>query len=154
MSTPVVQTGVPPQRQADPPPQPRPEPAPAQRSTQPRHYSSQPTPPDGDLPAWFQDAAKKYFNEAGGASGGMSLAELTLVTAAPQAQVAASAASAARPVTQAETTSAVGASGGSSQAAQQAETKADIDKIAQEVFEQICRMLDVARERSGDPWQR
>ena len=34
------------------------------------------------------------------------------------------------------------------------ENRPDIDKIAQDVYEQICRMLEIARERSGDPWQR
>jgi hypothetical protein len=153
-STPVVQTGATPQQQRQAEPPPRQEPAPAPRPTQPRHYSSQPTPPGGDVPAWFQDAARKYLGDSGAASGGMSLAELTLVTAAPATQVAASSTRADRPVSQAESTSSSGAAGGSSPAAQQAETKADIDKIAQEVFEQICRMLEVARERSGDPWQR
>ena len=84
----------------------------------------------------------------------MSLAELTLVTAAPAAQVAASAQRADRPVTQAESTTPSGAAGSPSEGGQEAESAQDIDKIAQEVFEQVCRMLEVARERSGDPWQR
>jgi hypothetical protein len=30
----------------------------------------------------------------------------------------------------------------------------NIDKIAQDVYEEIVRMLAIARERSGDPWNR
>jgi hypothetical protein len=29
-----------------------------------------------------------------------------------------------------------------------------MDKIAQDVYDQIVRMLAVARERNGDPWSR
>jgi hypothetical protein len=103
--------------------------------------------------AWFHEAAKKYFGDSGPSSGGISVAEMTLVTAAPRAQIAASARTADRPVTQAASTTTVGAGAGKA-GGPPAPGKPDIDRIAQEVFEQICRMMAVARERSGDPWQR
>ncbi len=103
--------------------------------------------------AWFYEAAQKYFADAGPSSSGLSVAEMTLVTAAPRAQVAASPQRADRPVTQAAST-AQGDGDASKQGAAPAAARPDVDKIAQEVFEQVCRMIAVARERSGDPWQR
>lgn len=103
--------------------------------------------------AWFYEAAQKYFADAGPSSSGLSVAEMTLVTAAPRAQVAASPQRADRPVTQAASTT-QGDSGAGKPADAPAGGRPDIDKIAQEVFEQVCRMIDVARERSGDPWNR
>jgi trimeric autotransporter adhesin len=141
VDAPLVATGAPPSAAApamSPAPAPAPSP-PAQR------------PPELDS-AWFEDAARKYFADAGPASGGISLAEMTLVTAAPRAQIAASPRAADRVVTQAASTASAGGDGAKPDAA--AAPKPDIDKIAQEVFEQICRMVAVARERSGDPWQR
>lgn len=104
--------------------------------------------------AWFVEAAKKYFSDSGPASGGsgLNVAEMTLVTAAPRAQIAASARTADRPVAQAASTTHVGGQAKPGEAPSAG--KPDVDKIAQEVFEQICRMMAVARERSGDPWQR
>ena len=74
----------------------------------------------------------------------------------PPTQIAASSLTADRPVTQAQTTGESGSAAAPSTlpGAPPENRAADIDKIAQDVFEQICRMLDVARERSGDPWQR
>jgi hypothetical protein len=103
--------------------------------------------------AWFQEAARKYLGEAGPASGGISVAEMTLVTAAPRTQIAASPVSAGRAVTQASSTTPSGGDG-AKQDGLAVPGRPDVDKIAQEVFEQICRMMAVARERSGDPWQR
>jgi hypothetical protein len=81
------------------------------------------------------------------------MAEMTLVTAAPRVQIAASPRGASeRPVAQAASTTAAGAEGKAG--APPPVAAQDIDKIAQDVFEQICRMMAVARERSGDPWQR
>jgi hypothetical protein len=106
--------------------------------------------PEADM-AWFYEAAQKYFADAGPSSSGLSVAEMTLVTAAPRAQVAASPQRADRPVTQAASTTQGDASKpGEAPAA----ARPDVDKIAQEVFEQVCRMIAIARERSGDPWHR
>jgi hypothetical protein len=147
VETPMIQTSSPrsSSSQSAPPPQPRPQPSAAQ---------SPAGQPSGDDMAWFVEAAKKYFSDAGPASGGsgLSVAEMTLVTAAPRAQIAASARTADRPVAQAASTTHVGGQAKPGEAPSAG--KPDVDKIAQEVFEQICRMMAVARERSGDPWQR
>jgi hypothetical protein len=31
--------------------------------------------------------------------------------------------------------------------------KPDVDKLALEVYEEVLRLIDIARERSGDPYQ-
>jgi hypothetical protein len=75
------------------------------------------------------------------------------VTAAPRSQIAASTRGPGRAVVQATSTTAAGSDDGKP-AESPVARRPDIDRIAQEVFEQICRMMAVARERSGDPWQR
>ncbi len=141
VEAPFIETGAA-SRPAPPPPAPPPPP---------------PRPPERQVSeadmAWFQEAARKYLGEAGPASGGISVAEMTLVTAAPRTQIAASPVSAGRAVTQASSTTPTGGDGGK-QDGLAVPGRPDVDKIAQEVFEQICRMMAVARERSGDPWQR
>ena len=139
VEAPFIETGT--SRPAPPPPAPSPPPPrPPERAVS-----------ESDM-AWFQEAARKYLGEAGPASGGISVAEMTLVTAAPRAQIAASPVSAGRAVTQASSTTPTGGDGSKQDVA--VAGRPDVDKIAQEVFEQICRMMAVARERSGDPWQR
>ena len=96
-----------------------------------------------EIPSWFEAAAKKMLEQRGlGES--ISIAELRLVATAPSKQVAASARGSA------PAPSASPAPGGAS-AAEQGE-KPDIEKIAAEVYAEIVRLLEVARERSGDPW--
>jgi len=130
-----------PPRPAPPPPPPRPAPAP--RAAEPTQK---------EFEAWFQSAAKKYFGEAPSQSG-LSMAEMTLVTSAPRTQIAASTLEAARPVLQAQSAAPGPASGpGGSQDGMGQQP--NIDKIAQDVYEEIVRMLAIARERSGDPWNR
>ncbi|HEU5056029.1 MAG TPA: hypothetical protein VFU21_05870, partial [Kofleriaceae bacterium] len=129
-------------RPAPPPPAPRPPPAPS---------SQQPGTSQAQFEAWFKDAAKKYFGEAPSQSG-LTIAEMTLVTAAPRAQIAASEMAASRPTQAAAGPAQPSAPGAAAQAPGAA--KPDIDKIAQDVYDQIVRMLDVARERNGDPWSR
>ncbi|HWM85436.1 MAG TPA: hypothetical protein VNO33_06345, partial [Kofleriaceae bacterium] len=109
--------------------------------------------PDAEMAAIYEKAMK-FFSESGPSSAGISLAEMTLVTAAPRAQIAASARTADRGVAQASSTTAVGGGDGKPADGPPGVSRPDIDKIAQEVFDQICRMMAVARERSGDPWQR
>jgi hypothetical protein len=95
-----------------------------------------------EIPSWFESAARKMLEQRG-PSESLSVAELTLIATAPQRQVAASTRGAPAPaMAQAPT----GASG-----AEQGE-KPDIDKIAAEVYAEILRLIDVARERNGDPW--
>ena len=139
-----VDTGSRPQPAAPPPaPAPRPAPRPAPAA------SAEPS--KKEFEAWFQSAAQKYFGEAPSATG-LTVAEMTLVTSAPREQIAASQASATgspspQTVGGGGTGAAEGPAGGVPQAP-------NIDKIAQDVYDQICRMLAVARERSGDPWNR
>jgi len=101
------------------------------------------------MPAWFEAAAQKVFGDgAAGGDDGISIAEMTLVTAAPSAQVAASRKTAAQAPSQAS----VGGAGAAPTEPADAPAP-DIDELAQEVYEEVCRLLAIARERSGDPWQ-
>jgi hypothetical protein len=146
VSTPFIETAAPPRPASAPPPPPQAAPAP-----RPAPAAGPPAAGSPEM-AWFVDAAKKYFGAAGPSTGGLTLAEMTLVTAAPRTQIAASARTADRAVTQSASTTSGGDS--SKPGGPPVVGKPDVDKIAQEVFEQICRMMAVARERSGDPWQR
>jgi len=141
-----VETGsrerpAPPPR-SEPPPRPAPRPAPA----------ASPEPSRKEFEAWFQSAAQKYFGEAPSASG-LTIAEMTLVTSAPREQIAASEATAMHTTgTQFMAGAATGGAEGGGGPGGGAPP--NIDKIAQDVYDQIVRMLAVARERSGDPWNR
>jgi hypothetical protein len=141
----MVQTGP-----AEPPPAPAPTPAPPPQSRPAPLARS----PSSRFPQeWIVEQAKKWFEEGNQSSGrDITLAEMTLVTAAPKTQIAASEMTASRAPVQAMSTPQ--ASGGPAAVAARDPAKPDVDKIAQEVYERICRMLEVARERSGDPWSR
>jgi hypothetical protein len=142
----VVQTGP-----AEPPPAPAPTPAPP--PPQPRPAPPARSSSSGFTQEWIVEQAKKWFAEGNQSSGrDITLAEMTLVTAAPKTQIAASEMTASRAPVQAMSTPQ--ASGGQAEVAAPDAAKPDVDKIAQEVYERICRMLEVARERSGDPWSR
>jgi hypothetical protein len=95
-----------------------------------------------EIPPWFEAAALKMLQDRSG--DGISLAELTLVNAAPASQIAAStraAPSASPPAPQ----SAAGASQG-------AASQIDVDKVANDVYRQILIMMDAARARNGEPY--
>jgi hypothetical protein len=97
-----------------------------------------------EIPPWFEAAARKMLAERGDGDG-ISLAELTLVTAAPASHVAASTRSAP---------SASPAAPSSAAASQQPNNPApqiDIEKLATEVYRNILVLMDVARARNGDP---
>lgn len=97
-----------------------------------------------EIPPWFEAAARKMLAERGDGDG-ISLAELTLVTAAPAGQVAASTRSAP---------SAAPPSPGAAASAQQpngAAPQIDVEKLANEVYRNILVLMDVARARNGDP---
>ncbi len=96
-----------------------------------------------EIPSWFEAAARKMFDERTSASDGISLAELTLVSAAPTASVAASPVSAS--ALSAAPAPATGASHGAPQ-------QPDIDQLAHEVYAEIVRMFETARERNGEPY--
>jgi hypothetical protein len=99
-----------------------------------------------EIPAWFEKAARKMLEDRSAPSDGISMAELTLVTAAPAAQIAASTRTApsANPIT----------SGTNSQAspAQAGAADIDVEKIANDIYRHILVMMDVARARNGEPY--
>ena len=102
---------------------------------------------DASIPAWFEQAARHMFADVSG-SDHISIAEMTLVAAAPPAQVATASKTANSAITQAPAAAAtVGADG------QEAASSADIEQMAQEVYAEICRLIQIARERNGDTWQ-
>jgi hypothetical protein len=99
-----------------------------------------------EIPAWFEAAARRMLDDRSPAQG-MSLAELVLVTAAATPSRAIAAATRGAPSTGGTGAPIVSASaGGSSQ-------KPDVEAIAQEVYQEVMRLIDIARERSGDPYQ-
>jgi hypothetical protein len=97
-----------------------------------------------EIPPWFESAARKMLEDRSGNSDGISMAELTLVTAAPASHVAASTRTApsAAPLTP----------GGGASPTQSAGQTIDIDKVANEVYRQIVIMMDAARIRNGEPY--
>ena len=98
-----------------------------------------------EIPAWFESAARKMLEDGsgGGGSAGMTLAEMVLVTAMPQKQIAASTkganASMGRP--------------GAKDHDKGAAKKPDVHALAQEVYAEVMKLIESARERSGDPYQ-
>ena len=98
-----------------------------------------------EIPSWFEAAARKMLDDRGSAADGISLAELTLVSAAPSASVAASSVSAsAVSSAPAPVGGAAGGHGG--------QAGPDIEQLAHEVYQQIIAMMEVARERNGEPY--
>jgi hypothetical protein len=98
-----------------------------------------------EIPPWFEAAARKMLEDRSGNADGISLAELTLVTAAPSTHIAAS----TRTAPSAQPVAPAAASG--SDSAKNGEP-IDIDKIANEVYRQILVMMDAARARNGEPY--
>ena len=91
------------------------------------------------------------MTQKGSSDMGISLAEMTLINAAPASQVAAmsATASSAAPPPEADGGEAAEGKGGGGGA------KPDIEKLAQaqECYEEICRIIEISRLRSGgDPW--
>ncbi len=98
-----------------------------------------------EIPSWFEAAAKRMFDtqSSGGTSEGISLADLTLVTAAPPAQIAASTrgAPSAAPATPATGSATAPQTGG-----------VDVEQLAQDIYREIMIMMDDARARNGEPF--
>jgi hypothetical protein len=95
-----------------------------------------------EIPPWFEAAARKMLSDRSDNADGISLAELTLVTAAPASHVAAS-------TRGAPSTS---PSPGAGQAAKEPNgPPIDVEKLANEVYRNILLLMDVARARNGDP---
>jgi hypothetical protein len=97
-----------------------------------------------EIPAWFEAAARKMFEEKSGGSlaDGISLAELTLISTAPAAQIAASTREhgSAPPVVAAPT------------AAPSTAAHVDIEKLANDVYREVLVLMDLARARNGEPY--
>ncbi|MBK7198531.1 MAG: hypothetical protein IPH80_39285 [Myxococcales bacterium] len=98
-----------------------------------------------EVPAWFESAAQRMFSSGDDRGAGMNLAQMVLVTAMPQQQVAAA-------------TRGTSAGGGGGSPAQGAgkhapAEKPDVEQLAFEVYHEVMHLLDIARKRSGDPFQ-
>jgi hypothetical protein len=102
---------------------------------------------DNSIPPWFEEAARRMFQD-GSDGGGITLAEMTLVASAPARLVAASPKSASG--SSASATPSNSAGGGESH---DAEPTANVEQIAREVYGEICRMIESARNRNGDTWR-
>ena len=96
-----------------------------------------------EIPAWFEEAAKKMFAERSSVSDGISLGELTLVSTAPPQQVAAS--------TRVSGGHAPVAQGPAAQVVAEKE-HVDIEKLANDVYREVLVLMDLARARNGEPY--
>jgi hypothetical protein len=98
-----------------------------------------------EIPPWFEAAARKMF-ENQGVSDGISLADLTLVTAAPATQIAASTRTqpSAGPVTPSVT--------GATEKQAGPGAHIDVETVAQEIYRHILTIMDAARARNGEPY--
>ncbi len=101
---------------------------------------------DNSIPAWFEEAARRMFQE-GSDGGGISLAEMTLVTAAPARLVAASPKSASSSASSRPPDASAGSE------SYDAEPTANVEQMAREVYAEICRMIEMARSRNGNTWR-
>lgn len=90
-----------------------------------------------EIPTWFESAARKLLSERGG-SEGLSLAELTLVNAAPVQQVAAAEEHSTAPTPQQ-----------AAPAAKPEFSQADVDNIATRVLRIVYDMIEAAKTRGG-----
>jgi hypothetical protein len=102
-----------------------------------------------EIPAWFETAARKMFEQQGNlssAADGISLSELTLISSTPSNQIAASTRgvpTASAPISPASGTTKQG----------DAKTpQIDVEKLANEIYRHILVMMDAARARNGEPY--
>jgi hypothetical protein len=107
--------------------------------------SSAPVAGDFKLPDWFEELAKKMLAAP---ADGLGLPELTLVSAVSgqQQRLAASprAAAPAAP-TQATARSTSAPEGGANDE--------NVELLAREIYDEVRRLFEVARERNGDLWR-
>jgi hypothetical protein len=101
------------------------------------------------LPPWFEQAARKLLS--GDSSQDMSFEELVLVSTAGPGAMAASSKSAASGGTAPQADASGGTGTGETYGAPPAP---DVEVLAREVYELVLEMLDVARSRIGDPWEK
>jgi hypothetical protein len=98
-----------------------------------------------EIPPWFEAAARKMLSDRSDNADGISLAELTLVNAAPASHIAAS--------TRSAPSAAPPAPGGGASAGQSNNApQLDIEKLANDIYRQILIMMDAARARNGEPY--
>jgi len=97
-----------------------------------------------ELPAWFEQAARKMLTERSGVAGDISLAELTLVTSTPAPQIAAA--------SRGPSSSSHSHSPSPSAHAGAVKQQVDIDKLANDVYREVLVLMDVARARNGEPY--
>jgi len=97
-----------------------------------------------EIPSWFEAAARKMLAERSG--DGISMAELTLVTAAPASHVAAATIAPPSPAPTAPSASASSGQPGAGGNAPQI----DVEKLAHDVYRDILLQMEIARARNGD----
>ncbi|MBT8493898.1 MAG: hypothetical protein KJO07_12670, partial [Deltaproteobacteria bacterium] len=101
------------------------------------------------LPPWFEDAARKLLS--GDSDQGMSFEELVLISTAGPGAMAASSKSASSGGTGSQADASGGTGTGETYGAPPAP---DVEVLAREVYDLVLSMLDVARARIGDPWEK
>ncbi len=97
-----------------------------------------------EIPVWFEAAARKMLEERNTVSDGISMAELTMVQAAAPQQIAASSRHDGGSTT--SVTPAPSAGAGAEK------EKIDIEKLANDVYREVLVLMDIARERNGEPY--
>lgn len=99
-----------------------------------------------EIPAWFEAAARKMFEDKSGSSvaDGISIAELTLISTAPVAQIAASSRS--------EGGRAAAPAPAATPAGGEQKQQVDIEKLANDVYREVLVLMDIARSRNGEPY--
>jgi hypothetical protein len=105
---------------------------------------ARPSGSDFQIPDWFEAAARKMLADKSGADDRMGLPELTLIGAAATSSTTRLAASTGDTPAPTPSTAAAapGGSGG--------DGDEDIEDLAREVYDEICRLQEAARLRSGD----
>lgn len=102
---------------------------------------------EAEIPAWFEQAARRMFAEQTGVAESISLTELTLIQQAPPSAVAASTRSLHGPAPSISSSSSGGGSGHDT-----GHHDVDVDGVANEIYQQILDMMQSARARNGEPF--
>jgi hypothetical protein len=97
-----------------------------------------------EIPEWFEAAARKMLADKGGSDDRLGLPELTLIGAAAQSSTTRLAADKGEGVSALKASATTGSSGGDDKA------KEDLYDLAVEIYDEICRLNDIARQRSGE----
>lgn len=105
-----------------------------------------------EIPTWFEAAARRMLEERSGASDGISLAELTLISAAPSSHIAASTRSAPAPVSP-NAGAAAGPGGSGAGSGGDGELPFDLEKVASDIYRHITVVMDSVRIRNGEPYR-